>query len=342
MSKIIETLSLVILGVGCFIGGVYYATLEFENQLDVWDSNYQIITDKVYTYEKVSDPETIRHYVKELNKILDDITFLGKIVESGQLADEALTGFFETYQNKLDNLLDVVSKDRKTYHFGAPPLVIDADSTVADGADTNIIEHLYGDGLHLSLSNTGTQTIIIPSASTAGMGYGYDQTNDEGVQWVMSQNTHKGNVDGDSIDRFTVGSAAFYAEMTLQATTVAGTDDCAFGLRKVEAFQANVDDYDEMAALNLISGNVKSETIINGGATSTSATLKAVGDATSVKLGIFVAQSGKVTLEIDGAAATDPSFTFDNGEIVTPFFYQLQASGAQTVIILEKLTVGRQ
>ena len=104
MSKIIETLSLVILGVGCFIGGVYYATLEFENQLEVWDSNYQIITDKVYAFEEVSDPKTIRLYVKELNKILDDITFLGKMVESGQLADESLTGFFETYQNKLDNL----------------------------------------------------------------------------------------------------------------------------------------------------------------------------------------------------------------------------------------------
>ena len=104
MSKIINAIIIGLLGGGCFSAGVYYATLEFENELNVWDSNYQIITDKVYAFEKVSDPETIRHYVKELNKILDDITFLGKIVESGQLADEALTGFFETYQNKLDNL----------------------------------------------------------------------------------------------------------------------------------------------------------------------------------------------------------------------------------------------
>ena len=104
MSKIIETLSLVILGVGCFIGGVYYATLEFENQLDVWDSNYQIITDKVYSFEKVSDPETIRLYVKELNKILDDIEFLHNIIESGQLADEAITDFFNAHQNKLDEV----------------------------------------------------------------------------------------------------------------------------------------------------------------------------------------------------------------------------------------------
>jgi hypothetical protein len=245
-------------------------------------------------------------------------------------------------QNKLDDNLDIVSKDRKTYHFGAPPVVIDADSTVADGVDTNIIQHAYSDGLNLSVSNTGTQTILIPAANTAGMDYGYDQTDDEGIQWVMSQNTHKGNIDGDSIDRFTVGSDAFFAELTLTVGDVSGTDDCAFGFRKVEAFQANVDDYDEMAALNLISGNVKSETILNGAGTITSVALKAVADATSVKLGVFVASSGAVTIEIDGVSATDPSFTFDNGEIVTPFFYMLNDSGLADTVVLEKLTVGRQ
>ena len=104
MSKIINAIIIGLLGGGCFSAGVYYATLEFENELNVWDSNYQIITDKVYAFEEVSDPKTIRLYVKELNKILDDITFLGKMVESDQLADESLTGFFKTYQNKLDNL----------------------------------------------------------------------------------------------------------------------------------------------------------------------------------------------------------------------------------------------
>ncbi len=108
MSKIIETLSLVILGVGCFIGGVYYATLELENQVNVWDSNYQIITDKVYAFEKVSDPKTIRLYVKELNKILDDVTFLGKIVESGQVSAESLDEFFSEYQDKINEANDMI------------------------------------------------------------------------------------------------------------------------------------------------------------------------------------------------------------------------------------------
>ena len=104
MSKIINAIIIGLLSGGCFFGGIYYATLQFENQVNVWDSNYQIITDKVYAFEKVSDPETIRHYVKELNKILDDITFLGKIVESGQVSSESLDEFFSEYQAKIDNV----------------------------------------------------------------------------------------------------------------------------------------------------------------------------------------------------------------------------------------------
>ena len=108
MSKIINAIIIGLLGGGCFSAGVYYATLEFENELNVWDSNYQIITDKVYSFEKVSDPKTIRLYVKELNKILDDVTFLGKIVESGQVSAESLDEFFSEYQDKINEANDMI------------------------------------------------------------------------------------------------------------------------------------------------------------------------------------------------------------------------------------------
>ena len=108
MSKIINAILIGLLGGGCFSAGVYYATLELEEQVNVWDSNYQIITDKVYSFEKVSDPKTIRLYVKELNKILDDVTFLGKIVESGQVSAESLDEFFSEYQRKLDEANDMI------------------------------------------------------------------------------------------------------------------------------------------------------------------------------------------------------------------------------------------
>ena len=104
MSKIINSVIIGLFGAGCFSVGIYYSTWEFEEQVNVWDSNYQIITDKVYAFEKVSDPKTIRLYVKELNKILDDITFLGKIVESGQVSSESLDEFFSEYKDKIENV----------------------------------------------------------------------------------------------------------------------------------------------------------------------------------------------------------------------------------------------
>ena len=108
MSKIINSMIIGLFGAICFSVGIYYSTLEFEEQVNVWDSNYQIITDKVYAFEKVSDPKTIRLYVKELNKILDDVTFLGKMVESGQTSAESLDEFFNAYQKKLDEANDMI------------------------------------------------------------------------------------------------------------------------------------------------------------------------------------------------------------------------------------------
>jgi len=104
MSKIINSIIIGLLSGGCFTVGIYYATSEFENQVNVWDSNYQIITDKVYAFEEVSDPKTIRLYVKELNKMLLDLEFLNNIIESGQIADNTLDLFIDKHQKKIDNV----------------------------------------------------------------------------------------------------------------------------------------------------------------------------------------------------------------------------------------------
>jgi len=91
MNKVITTIMLTLIGAGCFSAGLYYSVIEFEEQVSKWDSTYQTITDKVYAFEKVSNPKTIRRYVNELTKILDDVDFLHTLIESGQLADESLT-----------------------------------------------------------------------------------------------------------------------------------------------------------------------------------------------------------------------------------------------------------
>ena len=103
-NKIIQIVIMIIIGVGGFYGGIYYGVMKTDVYIENLMDEFENISDDVDAFVKVSDPKTIRHYVKELNKILDDIEFLHNIIESGQIADEAITEFFNSYQNKLDNL----------------------------------------------------------------------------------------------------------------------------------------------------------------------------------------------------------------------------------------------
>ena len=100
LNKVVNATLVMALTLSGFWAGMYYGIVEFENQVQIWDSNYQVITDKVWAFEKVADPKTIRLYVKELNKILDDINFLNNLVKSGQLADESLS----VYGDKISDI----------------------------------------------------------------------------------------------------------------------------------------------------------------------------------------------------------------------------------------------
>jgi gas vesicle protein len=103
-SRLLSLGFMVVIGVGGFYGGIYYGVMKTDVYIENLMDEFEHISNDVDAFVKVSDPETIRHYVKELNKILDDIEFLHNIIESGQIADEAITEFFNSYQNKLDNL----------------------------------------------------------------------------------------------------------------------------------------------------------------------------------------------------------------------------------------------
>ena len=100
LNKVVNATLVMTLTLSGFWAGMYYGIVEFENQVQIWDSNYQVITDKVWAYEKVADPKTVRLYVKELNKILDDIDFLNNLVKSGQLADKSLN----VYGDKISDI----------------------------------------------------------------------------------------------------------------------------------------------------------------------------------------------------------------------------------------------
>lgn len=183
----------------------------------------------------------------------------------------------------------------------------------------------------------GTQTIVSPTMGVGGLDINMDQTADDGVELCLGINAANRGV-------FTVGTdAAFYAKMQFSIADVSGTDDCAFGFRKVEAYQAAIDNYDEMASLNVISGDIKIETILNGGATTTTDTTDNWADAATHTLEVYVSAAGVVTYKIDGAApTTTAAFTFDDGEVVVPFFYFLNATDVAGEVVCKYFECGLQ
>ncbi len=183
----------------------------------------------------------------------------------------------------------------------------------------------------------GTQTIIAPVLGTNGLDISLDATTDDGAEFCLGINARTKGV-------FTVGtSAAFFAKMKFLIATVANTDDCAFGFRKVEAYQANLDDYDEAACLNVISGDIYIETILNGGSTTSTDTTDDWADAATHELEVRVSSAGVVTYKIDGVdPSTTAAFTLDDAEVVVPFFYFLHAASTTAGIELIEFECGLQ
>jgi hypothetical protein len=206
-------------------------------------------------------------------------------------------------------------------------------ATGTGGDENNLV--VDGEAFHYHI--LGTQTITAPVAHADGLNVGMDQTDNDGVEITQG-------ITNGSKSAFTVGTdAAFYAKCEFTITDVSGTDDCAFGFRKAEAYQANIDDYDEMAALNVISGNITVETILNNAGTSPTDTTDDWADGESHTLEVYVSAAGVVTFKIDGAApTTTATFTFDDAEVVIPFFYFLNATDLAGAVVLKKWEVGYQ
>lgn len=183
----------------------------------------------------------------------------------------------------------------------------------------------------------GTQTILKPSLAATGLDVGFDQDDDDGIELcpgILAANKCV----------FTVGTdPAFFARLRFSIADVSGTDDCAFGFRLREDYQANIDDYNDMAVLNVISGDITIETILNDATTVSTDTEDNWDDGETHELKVLVDADGVVTYEIDGRSpTTTAAFTFDDGDSVVPFFYFLHSSDLAGAIVLQEFECGYQ
>lgn len=179
----------------------------------------------------------------------------------------------------------------------------------------------------------GTQTIVAPTFSAPGLNITMDQTDNDGVEVTNG-------IDADQRVAFTIGEDQFFGECTITIADVSGTDDCAFGFRTAESYQANIDDYNNMAVLNVISGTVTLETILNNGATSSTSTGVTVADGVSVTLRIEVLTDGSCTYFVNGneVLATN-AFKFDTTDVVVPFIFFLHSTDVAGNVVVTDYVV---
>jgi len=180
------------------------------------------------------------------------------------------------------------------------------------------------------------QSILAPSLVATGLLVSLDKINDEGVEYTQG-------ILARSKQAMVIGTDEFYFKCKFSLADVSGCDEAAVGFRKAEAYQANIDDYADMAALNVISGNVTIETIVGDAATVPTDTTDNWADGETFTLEVYVRRDGVVTYKIDGAAPTVvAAYTFTDALTVIPFVHLLHATTTPGEIILQEWECGLQ
>jgi hypothetical protein len=224
---------------------------------------------------------------------------------------------------KKDITVEGVIKSDGTYEpFTSNPVTAKIAGGAAGGTtgDENVM--VLGDNVFEYHILGAGQTILAPSIIAGGLDISLDDNADEGVEIGQG-------ITARSKQAYTVGTDACYLKVRFTIKDVDGTDDCAVGFRKAAAYQANIDDYTDMAVLNVISGAITIETIDDDGATSPTDTTDAWGDTETHTLEVYVDKAGAVTFKIDGAAPTvTASHTIDSGDVIVPFLYLLHHTNA--------------
>ena len=248
----------------------------------------------------------------------------GGITTDGRI-QSAQGNFMELDFDSVPAFKGKVLADGSTFANAAP--------TGATG-DENIM--LFPEGT-LEWHVLGTQTVLAPVLAATGLNITQDQTANDGIEIC-------GGILACNKTTFVVGTdPAFYAKLSFSIADVSGTDDCAFGFRKVETYQANIDDYADMAALNVIAGNITIETIVGDAATVPTDTTNDWANAASHTLEVYVSAAGVVTYKIDGVAPTTvAAYTFTDALRVVPFFYFLHDTGLAGDVVLTHFECGPQ
>ena len=252
-------------------------------------------------------------------------------------------------QNKQGTEINDLIDDVRIYKFEHAPMVEDATrlggaAKLSDGSTEEQVSLQFPDGLNLNAAYMGACTVDAPTGTSLGMTWEQADTDNLGYQFVMCHRSFKG-IDG--VDSFTIGSTpAFYMKHKLKIGTVGSLDYCMAGFRLKS--QTHVADpkatYTDYACLDVDNGNVKVETALNNSTATPTDSTDNWADGEVHTIEVYVSAAGVATFKLDGVAPTvnTHTFTFDDGDIVTPFFVALKDAGAGADVVHIRLEVGLQ
>ena len=252
-------------------------------------------------------------------------------------------------QNKQGTKLTDLIDDVRIYKFEHAPLIGDAQrlggaAKLLDGSTEEQVSLQFPDGLNLNAAYMGACTVDAPTGTSLGMTWEQADTNNLGYQFVMCHRSFKG-IDG--VDTFTIGSTpAFYMKHTIKIGNVSGLDYCMAGFRLKS--QAHVADpkatYTDYACLDVNAGDIYVETALNNTTATPTDNTDNWADGEVHTIEVYVSAAGAATFKLDGVAPTvnTHTLTFDDGDIVTPFFVGMKGAGEAADIIHIELEVGLQ
>ena len=225
---------------------------------------------------------------------------------------------------------------------GSPILQATANTGVAPvGTDATANLMLCQEGEIMEVYNIGTKTIIAPRMDSTGLLVSLDLTDDEGAEYNWGVNSN-------SKHAYTIGTdPAFYLEWRFTLADVTGCDPVGIGFRKQEANNSTLESYTDFAWIGVSESDttavISLKTRLNSGSVTTTNTTDAWTDGQTHTLKVLVSAAGVVTYEIDGSApSTTAAFTFDNADVVMPFFHGLHGTTSPGNWHMQWVKVGDQ
>jgi hypothetical protein len=180
-------------------------------------------------------------------------------------------------------------------------------------------------------SINGTPVQSFPYVSANGLELNTDDDATNGILgWEITNGILSTSKCAYTVGSFAVPEKKIFFEATINETDISDITKLFIGFRKAEAFQASIDDYDELAAIGVDdSANIDIITILNDGTTGTTDTTQNKTEGTAITLRVVVKNSGVVEFLIDGSTPTvvPAPFTFDSGEVIVPFLHFVADTG---------------